>query len=87
MTPAIKPAKVQITKTLDGRLHVAMGLGPKVPVPMPQALVSAKQFHRALQLSRSIASFELWQANMFAVEPSPATGESWEQFLNRLYSE
>ena len=29
MTPASKPAKMQITKTQDGRLHVAMGLGPK----------------------------------------------------------
>lgn len=29
MTPASKPAKMQITKTQDGRLFIAMGLGPK----------------------------------------------------------
>lgn len=28
MTLRIKSAKVQITKALDGRLHVALGLGP-----------------------------------------------------------
>ena len=87
MTPASKPAKMQITKTLDGCLHVAMGLGPKIPVPLPQMLISAKQFHRALELARSIAAFELWQTDQFAVEPSPAPGESFEQFLDRLYFE
>ena len=30
MTPPLKPRKTQVTCTLDGRLHVAMGLGPIV---------------------------------------------------------
>ena len=29
MTPPVKAAKMQVTKTQDGRIHVAMGLGPK----------------------------------------------------------
>ena len=29
MTPAQKPAKMEAIKTQNGRIHVAMGLGPK----------------------------------------------------------
>ena len=29
MTPPIKAAKMQVTKTQDGRMFVALGLGPK----------------------------------------------------------
>jgi hypothetical protein len=40
MTPPIKPAKLQLTQTLDGRLHIAAGLGPKgKPIFKPQVFI------------------------------------------------
>jgi hypothetical protein len=46
---------------------------------------SQRRSNRPSFLAQQIAAFELWQADHFAVEPSPLPGESFESFLGRLY--
>jgi hypothetical protein len=68
MSPQIKPAKVQITKAIDGRLHVSISLGPRVsvrmPKPVPPACIATLGIHEPAPFKGE--SFEAYLDRLYA---------------------